>query len=48
MVDGEIFDGLLISAESGSAYTLMHPDFEVVIPIGAKSSIPLVLCRGAR
>ena len=35
-------DALLISAESGSAFTLLHPDFEVVVPDGPHVSLPLI------
>jgi Na+/H+-dicarboxylate symporter/ABC-type amino acid transport substrate-binding protein len=53
--NGDYFDGdwkrldaLLISAESGSAFTLMYPDFEVVVPTGAKVSMPLFYAVGQR
>ncbi len=39
-------DGLLISAESGSAFSLEYPDFEVVVPEGARVSIPLFYAVG--
>ncbi len=35
------FDALLISAESGFAFTLRYPDFEVVVPKMSKVSLPL-------
>jgi ABC-type amino acid transport substrate-binding protein len=41
-------DGLLISAESGSAFTLMYPDFEVVVPSGAHVAVPLFYAVGQR
>jgi len=41
-------DALLISAESGSAYTLLYPDFEVVVPDGPKTALPLFYAIGAR
>ena len=34
-------DALLISAESGSAFSLMFADYEVVIPTGLKVKLPL-------
>jgi Na+/H+-dicarboxylate symporter len=34
-------DGLIISAEAGSAWTLIHPDFQVVLPFQAIRSWPL-------
>ncbi|TWT67051.1 cation:dicarboxylate symporter family transporter [Allorhodopirellula solitaria] len=37
----ESIDALLISAESGSAFTLMYPHYEVVIPEGLKVQLPL-------
>jgi ABC-type amino acid transport substrate-binding protein len=46
--DGTRLDGLLISAESGSAFTLMYPDFGVVVPSGAKVSLPLFYAVGQR
>ena len=44
----ETLDALLISAESGSAFTLLYPDFEVVIPDGLKVSLPLFYAIGNR
>jgi ABC-type amino acid transport substrate-binding protein len=41
-------DALLISAESGSAFTLLYPDFEVAVPAGPKVSLPLVYAVGGR
>ncbi len=41
-------DGLLISAESGSAFTLQYPDFDVVIPRGRRVSLPLFYAIGNR
>lgn len=40
-------DALLISAESGSAFTLLYPEFEVVIPAGVKVALPLFYAVGA-
>jgi Na+/H+-dicarboxylate symporter len=34
-------DGLLISAEAGSAWTLIHPDFQVVLPFKRFAGWPL-------
>jgi ABC-type amino acid transport substrate-binding protein len=34
-------DALLISAETGSAFTLMYPNFEVVVPNGLSVRLPL-------
>lgn len=39
-------DALLISAETGSAYTLLHPQYEVVIPRDLKVSLPLFYAIG--
>ena len=45
----EELDALLISAESGAAFTLMYPDFEVVVPTdGVKVSLPLFYVIGNR
>jgi len=44
----ESLDALLISAESGSAFTLLHPEFEVVVPDGLKVSLPLFYAVGGR
>jgi proton glutamate symport protein len=41
-------DALLISAESGSAFTLLYPEFEVVVPEGRAVSLPLIYAVGAR
>ena len=38
---GRILDGLLISAESGSAFTLFYPQYEVIVPDGPRISLPL-------
>ncbi len=40
-------DALLISAESGSAFTLLYPDFEVVVPAGRPISLPLFYAIGS-
>ena len=45
--DSEL-DALLVSAESGSAYTLLYPDFAVVIPKELKVSLPLFYAIGNR
>lgn len=39
-------DALLVSAETGSAYTLLHPEFEVVIPKDLRVSLPLFYAIG--
>ncbi|WP_146522891.1 cation:dicarboxylate symporter family transporter [Stieleria varia] len=39
-------DALLISAESGSAFTLMHPEYEVVIPRDVNVQLPLFYVIG--
>ncbi len=44
---GEQLDALLTSAESGSAFTLLYPDFEVVVPIGLRVTLPLFYAIGA-
>ncbi|MCA9197953.1 MAG: cation:dicarboxylase symporter family transporter [Planctomycetales bacterium] len=41
-------DALLINAESGSAYTLFYPSFEVIIPQDLKISMPLFYAIGNR
>jgi Na+/H+-dicarboxylate symporter len=41
-------DALLISAESGSAFTLLYPDFQVVVPSGPKVTLPLFYAIGNR
>lgn len=43
----EELDALLISAESGAAFTLLYPDFEVVVPAGAQVALPLFYAIGA-
>ena len=46
--DWKDLDGLLISAESGSAFTLMYPEFEVIVPAGAQVAMPLFYAIGQR
>jgi ABC-type amino acid transport substrate-binding protein len=41
-------DALLINAESGSAFTLLYPEFEVVVPQGRSVALPLIYAVGAR
>lgn len=41
-------DALLISAESGSAFTLLYPEYEVVVPAGTKVSLPLFYAISGR
>lgn len=41
-------DALLIGAEIGSAYTLLYPDYEVVVPAGQRVTLPLVYAIGQR
>jgi len=41
-------DALLISAESGSAFTLFYPEYEVVIPEGPRIAVPLFYAVGDR
>jgi hypothetical protein len=41
-------DALLISAESGSAFTLLYPNFEVVVPDDLQVKLPLFYAIGAR
>ena len=41
-------DALLIIAESGSAFTLFYPEYEVVIPEQPRISLPLFYAIGAR
>jgi Na+/H+-dicarboxylate symporter len=40
-------DALLTSAESGAAFALLYPDFEVVVPTGLQVSLPLFYAIGA-
>jgi hypothetical protein len=40
-------DALVTSAESGSAFTLLYPDYEVVVPTGLRVSLPLFYAIGA-
>ncbi len=44
---GDALDGLLISAESGSAFTLLYPEFEVVIPDMPRVALPLFYAIGS-
>ncbi len=46
-MDWDRLDALLISAESGSAFTLLYPEFEVVVPDGLEVSLPLFYVIGA-
>jgi Na+/H+-dicarboxylate symporter/ABC-type amino acid transport substrate-binding protein len=46
--DWKRLDALLISAESGSAFTLLYPEFEVVIPDGLQVQLPLFYAIGYR
>lgn len=41
-------DAFVTSAESGSAFTLLHPEYEVVVPTGLRVSLPLFYAIGAR
>jgi ABC-type amino acid transport substrate-binding protein len=41
-------DALVTSAESGSAFTLLYPGYEVVVPTGLQVSLPLFYAIGAR
>ncbi len=41
-------DAFLTGAETGSAFTLFYPDFEVVIPSGRQVSMPLFYAIGNR
>ncbi len=43
----DTLDGLLISAESGSAFTLLYPEFEVVIPDMPRVALPLFYAIGS-
>jgi ABC-type amino acid transport substrate-binding protein len=42
------FDALLTSVESGFAYSLIHPDFEAVVPADPQVSVPLFYAVGAK
>ncbi len=44
----EDFDALLIGAESGSAFTLIHPDYEVVLPDDISIALPHFYAVAAR
>lgn len=46
--DGEELDALLISAESGSAFTLLYPNFEVVVPAELRVKLPLFYAIGSK
>ena len=39
--EGESIDALIIEAEIGTAWTLLHPEYTVVIPESSKLNIPL-------
>lgn len=39
--DGESIDALIVEAEIGTAWTLLHPEYTVVIPANSKLNIPL-------
>ncbi len=38
---GESIDALIVEAEVGTAWTLLHPEYTVVIPANTKLNIPL-------
>jgi Na+/H+-dicarboxylate symporter len=46
--DWQQLEAFLISAESGAAFTLLYPEFEVVVPDGLRVSLPLFYAIGAR
>jgi len=39
--EGETFDALIVEAEIGAAWTLLHPEYTVVIPASSKLNMPL-------
>jgi len=39
--EGESIDALLVEAEIGTAWTLLHPEYTVVIPESSKLNVPL-------
>jgi len=39
--EGEAIDALLVEAEIGTAWTLLHPEYTVVIPESSKLNVPL-------
>jgi ABC-type amino acid transport substrate-binding protein len=39
--EGDSFDALLFSAEAGSAWTLLHPEFAVVVPLPTIHRVPV-------
>ena len=41
-------DALLISAESGSVFTLLYPEFEVVVPTDLRVTLPLFYAIAAQ
>ncbi len=38
----DTYDGLLLTAEAGASWSLIHPRFTVVVPEGARMTVPLV------
>jgi ABC-type amino acid transport substrate-binding protein len=38
---GDELDALLTSAEAGAAWTLLYPEYEVVVPLGATETVPV-------
>mgnify|MGYP001813698553 FL=1 len=38
--EGEQYDALLVAAEIGTAWTLLHPEFEAVLPRGSTMKMP--------
>jgi ABC-type amino acid transport substrate-binding protein len=44
--DWKELDALLVSAETGSAFSLLHPEFEVVVPDGLRVQLPLFYAIG--
>jgi ABC-type amino acid transport substrate-binding protein len=39
--EGDELDALLTSAEAGAAWTLLYPEYEVVVPQGATETLPV-------
>ena len=39
--EGEVFDALIVEAEIGAAWSLLHPEYTVVIPESSKLKMPL-------
>lgn len=45
-IGGQSYDAMLMSAEAGSAWTLMHPEYSVIVPPKLLSKIPVAFPVG--